>query len=249
MAQLSLSVASLRRFNRDVDMVLFAYSEMPEGLLATLATHRVRVWPMGSYPARLARHCPVGAPYLAAYPLLHKGLNFAEITALAPDQVMLLDCDTLFQGNVAGLFERHAESDLVAREEVNCRRSRHGYDPAMVDEDALALLYKRTGGTAVPPFNLGVILLNNGIWCALAGLTPLFVSYAWRLYLGMASAPPSPDSSFDEGVGVEDVRRALGAIPPADRFLALRHPSDPKPRLAGRDSANSARKALILLLF
>jgi hypothetical protein len=225
LTQLSTSIDSLRNFNSDVQIVLFAYDDLPGNFSAFLKSRRVRVWRLESYASRLARHSSYGWPYMCQYPLLHKYLNFVEISSLEPEQVLMLDCDTYFQHDVGRMFDKYGEPDLVAREEVCSRRSHHGYDTKMVDEDALARIGKRSGITPAPPFNTGVVLLNHGLWEKLAGLGPLLIQYAWRFFVWMAANPPAPGSEFGEGLGIENLREAWGSLGPADRFLALEFPS------------------------
>jgi hypothetical protein len=61
--------------------------------------------------------------------------------------------------------------------------------------------------------------------------------------------PPLSDTNSSVPDRSEAVAPTVPAtlVTPQDRPQS--HAADPKPRLAGRDSANSARKALILLLF
>jgi hypothetical protein len=225
LTQLLTSVDSLRAYNRSVEIVLFAYSDLPAEFSYALQSRGVRIWPVEPYESRLAQLSPGGWFPLSQYPLLHKLLNFAEISSLNPDQVLLLDCDTFFLGNVARLFDRYATPDLVAREEVGSRRSHHGYDPDMIDESELGRIGRKAGITPAPPFNLGVVLLNNGLWQRLAGLSTLHVHYAWRFMVWMASNQSEVNPQFGEGMGVDELRRNWESITPADKFMALQFPS------------------------
>ncbi len=224
LTQLVTSIDSLRAYNKDVIVILFAYGNIPPNLTHSLQLLDVRIWSLPPYSTRIAQTCPNGWQFVSQYPLLHKFLNFTEISSLKPDQVLLLDCDTYFQGDVARLFDKHATADLVAREEVGSRRSHHGYDPGMVDEDKLANIAHAAGIAPAPPFNLGVVLLNNGLWEKLAGLQSLHVNYAWRFMTWMA-ANPSPDSEYGEGLAVEQLRQHWSSISPSDQFMALPYPS------------------------
>ncbi len=225
LTQIITSVDSLRIYNKEVSIILFAYGDLPINLMHSLQMLGVRIWLLPSYSTRLSQICPNGWRFLCQYPLLHKFLNFAEISSLDPDQVLLLDCDTYFQGDVAQLFDRYSNADVVAREEVGSRRSLHGYDPSMIDEENLFKVGHMLGIYPAQPFNLGVVLLNNGIWRRLAGLSTLQVSYAWRFMVWMAANPCEPNSEYGEGVGVEELRQHWFSLTPSDKFLALPYPS------------------------
>jgi len=225
LTQLSTSVDSLRSFNSDVNIVLFAYSDLPMDFTNFLKGLGVQVWQLEPYASRLARHHSNGWRYLSHYPLLHKYLNFTEISSLDPEQVLLLDCDTYFQDDVVRLFEKYVGPDLIAREEVGSRRSHYGYDPKMIDEDVLARIGVESGISPAPPFNCGVVLLNNGLWQKLAGLSSLFVQYAWRFFVSMAANPPNSSSESGEGVGIKNLRERWLSLGPAEKFLALDYPS------------------------
>ncbi|HTE28719.1 hypothetical protein [Flavitalea sp.] len=225
LTQIITSVDSLRSYNKEVGIILFAYGDLPMNLMRSLQMLGVRIWLLPPYSARLSQICPIGWQFLCQYPLLHKFLNFAEISSLDPDQVLLLDCDTYFQGDVARLFDQYSSPDLVACEEVGSRRSRQGYHRSMIDEDNLIQIGSMVGINPAQPFNLGVVLLNNGIWKKLAGLSTLHISYAWRFMVWMAANPSEPDSEYGEGVGVDDLRQHWSYLAPGDQFLALPYPS------------------------
>jgi hypothetical protein len=188
--QLLTSVESLRRHGGRMPVVVFAWGDGTAAQVERLlAPYGVDVLAQGSYEERLARCCPQGWPFLAQYPLLHKFLNFGAIAALRPRQALFLDCDTLFFADVSRLFARYGEAHVYAREEPTCGRSHYGYDPGYLDEAALARLCAELGIAALPPFNLGAVLMNHGIWSVLADLEPTLIAYAWRLLLWMAANP------------------------------------------------------------
>ncbi len=188
--QLLTSVESLRRHGGRMPVVVFTYGDDTAAQVEPLlAPYGVTVLPQGSYEERLARHCPQGWSFLAQYPLLHKFLNFGAIAELRPSQALFLDCDTIFFSDASRLFARYAEAHVYAREEPTCSRSHYGYDPGYLDEAALGRLTASLGIGTLPPFNLGAVLFNHGIWRALADLEPALIEYAWRLLLWMAANP------------------------------------------------------------
>jgi hypothetical protein len=224
--QLIMSITSMRQHNKNVAIVVFVYGSIPERLGQAFSGLNVRIWQLCSYPTRLQRLCPRGAFALAEYPLLHKFLNFAEISSLNPSQVLLLDCDTYFLNDVDYLFQKFAKPDLVAREEVGSSRSYHGYDKDMIDEEQLAAIGCKLGAKPAPPFNLGIVLLNNGLWHKLAGLSSLHVNYAWRFMLWMAENPSNPSTNYGvEGLGVDLIRSNQASLTPDDYSLRLPYPS------------------------
>ncbi len=230
--QIELSVRSLRAYNRTVPVIVFTYGDVPEELAPALAPYGVSFCHKGSYQAALARLSPHGWQILSQYPLLHKFLNFPEIAAQEPDQVLFLDCDTLFFQDVDSLFSHYSHADCYAREEPTCRRSHYGYNPTYVDEDSLAKLGETEGVRTAPPFNLGVVSLNNGLWHHLARLETVFLSYAWRFAVWMAMNPVQGQAVgygegqgivylrqyFDQLAGEDDVERAL-PYPSANRWI------------------------------
>jgi hypothetical protein len=223
--QIESSIRSLRTYNRTVPVIVFTYGDVPEDLAPALGPLDVIIHYQGSYEARLAGLAPRAWPVLSQYPILHKFLNFREIDAYNPEQVLYLDCDTLFFNNVDMLFGRYAHADCYAREEPTCGRSHYGYDPSYLDESALAKLGEQEGIRPAPPFNLGIVLFNNGIWRNIAGLEHVLLSYAWRFAVWMAMHPLEGDH-FAEGLGVEYLRGNFEQLAAAeDVRWALPYPS------------------------
>lgn len=230
--QLLSSVQTLREYNRTVPAVLFIHGDPPAELASALAPYDIRIFLQGAYEARLAQLCPSGWQVLAHYPVLHKFLNFAEISTLSPRQVLYLDCDTLFFDDVSRLFHHYEDADCYAREEPTCRRSHYGYDCQYIDEEALARLAMLQGVRPLPPFNLGVVLFNHEIWNTLAGLDRTLVSYVWRLLIWLALNSSETRTilygestvvrllrqQFEGGVALKDARDAL-LFPSANEWI------------------------------
>src|SRR5262249_52808404 len=126
-------------------------------------------------------------------------------------------------GDVAALFDWYQGPDVVAREEVHSGRSAHGPDLAFIDEPLLAQLAAGRRAAWIPPFNLGVVLFNNGVWRRLAELDGLFVDYAWRFVSWMAQHPAAGGAAgYGEFRGIAEARLAAG---PGDLARALPYPS------------------------
>lgn len=210
--QLELSVQSLRRFNGTVRILVFVFGPISEDQVRRLAALGVSVFPRPPYGEFLERWLPREAvSCMEHYPLFHKFLNFSEIAAFEPEQVLYLDCDTLFFDDVARLFSRYQHADCFGREEPLGRKSHYGYDPSYLDEDRLSELMIQEGNSPVPPFNLGVVLFNNGVWRKLTGLPSLLLGYAWRFGLWMALNPRSEASPYDEAPGMEELRSQINS--------------------------------------
>jgi hypothetical protein len=193
--QLAGSVSTLRAHNPDIVVVLFVHGALPEELARVCAVHRVVVHDQGSYEAHLAELCPTGWPALSRNPRLHRFLSLAALAATHPRQVMMCDCDTIFFRDVAELFDRYDDADIVAREEVRTGRTSFGVDSRFIDDPLLARLAAHEGVSTVPPFNIGVVLLNNHVWASLGELQARFVDYAWRFVVGLVVEHASPSPS------------------------------------------------------
>ncbi len=225
--QLEASLESLRRVAPSQHARIFFYGS-PPAAIENLARHAnadlVRCPP---YVDRLRSLVPAAAPVLAAYPLLHKYLNFNAMADLAPEQVLLADCDTLFFDDPARLFDRYLHADVVAREEPTTARSVVGHDPTYVDEPALQALGASLGLTTPPPFNIGVLLLNHAHWRTLAQLERQFVLYALRFLVWMADNPATgAAATFGESAAATMLRTSHAALlTPRIRAAALPYPS------------------------
>lgn len=225
--QLEQSIRSLRAFNGSIPVVVFTFGAIPGDWEARLAGLGASVYPRPPYAEVLGHWVPQGAAVMGHYPLLHKFLNFAELASMSSQQVLYLDCDTFFFGDVARLFERYGHAHCVAREEPTTRRSHYGYDPEYLDEDALTHLAMAEGAAPIFPFNLGVVLFNGGICSSLVNLPPLLLDYAWRFALWMALHPPvGRAASYREAPGIQALREILQAGHlPDDPRRALPYPS------------------------
>jgi hypothetical protein len=198
---------------------------MPE-LEEALAPYDIRIHRQSSYEDQLACVLPRGSQVLCRHPVLHKFLNFNEIELLGPDQLLILDCDTLFFSDVQELFEKYANADCCAREEHSCKRSVRKYDPEYINEELLVELASAEDISPVPPFNAGVLLFNNKIWRRVQMASTL-ISYVWRFSIWMAlHRQEGPAPCHDSAIGVDFLRDHFREfVDEADETTALQFPS------------------------
>ena len=187
--QLFNSVKSLRAYNSVISIHVFLYDGHPHVFIADLEHEGVTVHQMGPYEDAIRRIRPRAFRTLARYPVLHKWMNFHKLAALAPSQVLQIDCDTYFFDDVEILFDRYADCHYYGREEPSSRASHYGYDAHYLDEDKLFALARREGAAPVNPCNIGVSVLNHGLWNEIAKRTPVFLNYVFRFLAGLARNP------------------------------------------------------------
>jgi len=187
--QLFSSVKSLRRYNSSVAIHVFLYGEQPHVFITELEREGTTVHLMGSYEDAVRRFRPRGFRTLGRYPVLHKWMNFHKLEAFTPSQVLQTDCDTYFFDDVEILFDRYSDCHYYGREEPSSKASHFGYNPEYLDEDKLFALARRVGAAPVSPCNIGVSMLNHGVWSEVAKRTAIFLDYAFRFVAGLARNP------------------------------------------------------------
>lgn len=187
--QLLYSVKSLRLYNKTVSVHVFLYGPHLPGFTSELEAYAVNVHQMGSYEDAVRRFRPRAFRTLATYPVLHKWLNFAELESLNPSQILQTDCDTFFFDDVDKLFALYSDRHFYAREEPSSKASHYGYDPSYLNEDDLALLARSEGAAWVNPYNIGVCVLNHGLWSEIARRADQWLSYVFRFARGIAGNP------------------------------------------------------------
>lgn len=187
--QLFCSVKSLRSYNRVVSIHVFLYGEHPQVFITDLEREGVTVHQMGSYEDAIRRFRPRAFRTLVRYPVLHKWMNFHKLASFGPSQILQIDCDTFFFDDVEILFDRYMECHYYGREEPSSKASHFGYDPQYLDEDKLFALARREGATPMSPCNIGISMLNHGLWSEVAQRTAMVLDYAFRFIGSMARNP------------------------------------------------------------
>src|SRR5689334_14785740 len=187
--QLFNSVKSLRAYNSVTSVHVFLYGKHPPVFITRLEREGVTVHQMGSYEDAIRRIRPRAFRTLARYPVLHKWMNFHRLAPLAPSQILQIDCDTYFFDDVEILFDCYADCHYYGREEPSSRASPYGYDASYLDEDKLFALARRVGAGTINPYNIGVSMLNQGVWNEIAKRTSVFLNYVFRLMAGLARNP------------------------------------------------------------
>ena len=171
--QWARSVQSLRRYNRDVTVVLCLYGIARRETFAAADREGVHVRPMGEFADALGDVPGHWRDALSAVPTLHKLLSLRDLVDTnSLSRLVYLDCDTFCFGDVGDLAARYTGCDWYAREEY-----RHA--PTLGD------ITSREGLILVPPYNTGVVLLTAELAHTLVTLLDDFVWYAWRLLLGI----------------------------------------------------------------
>ena len=187
--QLFSSVKSLRSYNRVVSIHVFLYGEHPHVFITDLEREGVTVHQMGAYEDAIRRFRPRAFRTLVRYPVLHKWMNFHKLASFGPSQILQIDCDTFFFDDVEILFDRYMECHYYGREEPSSKASHFGYDPQYLDEDKLFALARREGATPMSPCNIGISMLNHGLWSEVAQRTAMVLDYAFRFIGSMARNP------------------------------------------------------------
>jgi hypothetical protein len=218
--QLLYSVESLRAFNDTIPVHIFLYGDHPRGFLVDLEERGASLHLMGSYPEAIRRIRPLAWRALATYPVLHKWFNFLELAPLAPSRILQVDGDTLFFDDVGLLFERYSERHFYAREEPWSRASQYGYNPSYLDEDALYSLAAREGACAIPPYNVGVCLLNHGVWTEIGKRCGALLSYVFRFDAWRRSSPDPRHRQLLEGDLDEEPAASALAFPARNPWIA-----------------------------
>ena len=196
--QLCHSVKSLRRYNRVVSIHVFLYGEHPPGFISELEREAVTVHLMGSYLDAIRRLRPRAFRTLVRYPVLHKWMNFHKLAPFSPSQVLQIDCDTFFFDDVEILFERYSDCHFYGREEPSSKASHYGYDPNYLDEDKLFALARGERALPMNPCNIGVSILNHGLWNEVAKRAEMLLNYVFRFIAYFGRNPQTVNRLWPE---------------------------------------------------
>ena len=132
--QWTQSIRSLRRHNPSIAVCLLLFNGASDELRREAAHWNVTIRYLGDYQAYLDRLHERGS-VLALYPTFHKFLALSQGPIESATQILYLDCDTFFFGDVEKLFDCYSACDWYARVEPGSRLCHYGYDPSYLDED------------------------------------------------------------------------------------------------------------------
>ena len=181
--QWTQSIRSLRRYNSTIPVWLLLFAGASRELRQEAESQNVCVHDLGDYGEFMKRAHPRGS-ILALYPTFHKFLVLQQLPLPETTQLLYLDCDTFFFGDVTPLFDLHSENDWYAREEPRSQRSHLGYNPRHVDEFLLQYIARSESVRYVPPFNSGVCIMNRAVWKRFNALSEAYLDFAWHLLCG-----------------------------------------------------------------
>jgi len=213
------SIRSLRQHNSRIAVHLFVFNGAPDSILREADRCAVEVHQLGGY-AEYLDSLFVRGSLLAQYPTFSKFLGPRHSQARLASQLLYIDCDTYFFGDVEYLFERYSAFDWCAREEPTSRLSRVPRDPAHLDEALLDDMVRAQGLQPVFPFNAGLCLMNRAAWSRLNELCITYLDLAWRLLVGRQTAIPAPS-----GWELEIWNAVMSELTEWDRSRALPYPS------------------------
>lgn len=173
------SVASLRRYNRDIPVRVFVHGQPPARARTALRRAGAEV---------------VVRPAIERHRLML--LKWQPLELLREPRQLFIDADTVFFGNVDRLFRDRTEHDFYARIEMGTE----AVPPYLVGNQLVVnqvnhhLLRKLTatlGGRDIPVFNTGVMLMNHDLHKLIAEAQPLFELIRDKLDSGAMPFPCS----------------------------------------------------------
>ncbi len=181
--QLLRGIASLRRHNASIPVWVMVYGTLPEAAEASLHALQVEVRRVGEYAGRI-RDLSNHAEALSSYPVLPKYLSLSELANFEIGQLLCLDCDSFFFGDVSMLFDRYGDAECYGREEPWSPLSSCA-DAGYLDPVALASLFESQALRTAPTLNTGALLMNRGLHRKLAPLLGCMLDDLSRLMMGL----------------------------------------------------------------
>jgi hypothetical protein len=214
------SIRSLRRYSRDVRVLLVVYGEPQPATMEEAAASGVEVVRLGAYDRAFRDLPPHWTRTLSRCAAVPKYLALRHGVAGEPGPVLYVDCDTFFFEAPERLMAAYSDVDFCAREEPGSRRSHYNYDPSHLDEDLLRHIARDDGVIPIEPYNTGVMVMNGGLASTLAWLVDDFLWYCWRFLVGAALWRPE---SMLDGAQLAYVRADAS---PSDELTALPFPCE-----------------------
>jgi hypothetical protein len=186
-SQLVRSVTSLRAHNQTIPVAVYWLGPLAQSLQQQLARLDIEVRRRESY-GKLMNDFPHG-DLLAQYPFFHKYLVLEDEASCS--QLLLIDCDTFFLGDVQLLFERYCEADIYGCPEAGSKRGNILYDSEYLDEEALWETASKLGARGIAPFNCGALMFSRATLVQMPNLARLTVELSLRLmaWIAMNATP------------------------------------------------------------
>jgi hypothetical protein len=222
LAQLRLSVESLRRVSPSIPIYIFTFGISSSTIEKTVKQSGIRIIEKGSYSSILEQYCGARTAVFSEYPVLHRWLVLEDLRHLLENTLLYVDCDTYFMADPA-ILTISKEFDWYTREEPCSSRSYLGYDPDYLNEKALESLAQRLSGRTIPPGNTGIILFKNRVWERIQTVLHHFFDYIWKFLNWMARYG---DSRILADQRMQPILREVARFAPSDKPVdALPYPS------------------------
>jgi len=143
------SVASLRKFNKDISVHLFIYGAVDPRDRAFFSRHGVRI-----HARREQRR------------IMPTFLKWLSLPELSEENILFCDADTVFYRDPAALFDRFNKKDFYARREFGTSWPAFEAEKTMtcyqLKDERFSRLLKMLNLKRMPVFNSGVMLFNRG---------------------------------------------------------------------------------------
>lgn len=143
------SVASLRKFNKNISVHLFIYGAADSCDTGFFSRHGVRI-----HKRREQRR------------IMPTFLKWLSLPELSEENILFCDADTVFYRDPAVLFDRFNEKDFYARREFGTSWPAFEAEKTMtcyqLKDERFSRLLKMLSLRRMPVFNSGVMLFNRG---------------------------------------------------------------------------------------